>query len=211
MQLGGPEEVCYDMRACCTPARQKLTPTAIKRRRRSSLRKHMRVETGLGKFEEAMHTLYGRSGKREMVVNSMKRDTVKLAKKVLATRPTFRNIMLAFKAVRTRPMITTGADAKCVVLAARSMWQMWLKVPTNRETHASMKDIALIYSAAVSSKCGGELQDLARLVNVDCSPIEDLVRLHRIPETAFGRFGVACRSMSKMWREVKTEVSTRKV
>jgi len=181
----------------------RLTKTAIKRRKTNSLKQHLKNETGIGKFEHAMHLLYGKSNIRLKVMADMRNDTIKLAKKLLASHPTLKNIMTALKAVRARGLITPGADEPDIAEAAKAVWRIWQETPATRKTHASMKDIALVFTASVTSKSQGELSDLSVRTGVDCASIDKIVKYHRIPETAFGRFGVACRSMSKMWREIK--------
>ena len=205
-QIDGPAEQCWDYRHCTMAVHIKVHPSQRIQRRRRSVTKYYRKETGLRSFELACHDLYGMSPCRNKAGECTRAATLKAIGKLLHRPTTLASVIRAHRAAQRRPFIRPGANAAAIQSCAKAVWQLHQKLKLDRQSYAAIKGHAKVFAATVVSKAGDQLEMLDDRLNVRCSKaISNLAAVAPIPEVFYTHFGVPCRAMSKMWREIKTK------
>lgn len=208
VELHGPQVVCHDFRTLCNSLPSRVSPADQARRRARSIATKQRAEGGLRRYVDAVSLLYGRSQPRAKAVAAMRSDRVRAIAKSLPVSPSLWSVMALTRAAAARTMLSPGAPAGVVAAAARAVWEISKAVGIARATHAGIRGFALTFTATVVSKAGGDIARLdARLGTSAAAPIAALAAAAAIPDVDFARFGVRCRSMSKLWREIKGGVA----
>lgn len=206
-QLDGPAEQCWDYRHCTMAVHVKVHPSQRAGRRRRSVTKYYRKETGLRSFQIACHELYGQSPCRKQAAAITRAATLKAIGKLLHRPTTLASVMRAYRAAKRRPFIPPGANAAAVESCAKAVWQLHQKLQPDRQSYAAIKGHAKIFAATVVSKAGVETDLIdARLNTRTSSTFLNVSKIAPIPEVFYTHFGVPCRAMSKMWREIKSKV-----
>lgn len=213
VELRGVELKCFDFRQCCTPCWAPKSKRHASQRRVRSIKKCERRAMGLGRMEVSTLELFATTSRlRAKVRETLNAASVVAAKKQLAgSPPPLRLVMKSIRAVKQRPAITAGASPAQLRGVSRALWRLSTAVSLHRDTYASLGAFALLFASTITSKTVVEIQQLCKRVGApDLShAILDPITPHAIPETAYSKFGVSCRAMSKMWREIKTAAASR--
>lgn len=208
VELRGVELQCFDFRQCCTPVWAPKNRKYAARRRSQSLKKCETRAMGLGRMETAVITLFAAtSATRCSARAALHAASVIAARKQLTgSPPTLRTVMRGIRVIRQRPTITKGADPASLAGVARALWRLAAAVGLRRDTYASMGAFALLFASTITSKSEPEIKSLCAHVGTQdvSTTIAVALRGHTIPDTVYSKFGVSCRAMSKMWREIKS-------
>ena len=184
----------------------KVLPSQKASRRRRSVTKYYRKETGAQSFYTACHDLYGRSPCRNKAASATKAATLKAISKLLHRPTTLASVMRAYRAAKRRPHIPPGADHQVIEQCAKAVWQLHQKLQLDRQSYAAIKGHAKVFTATVVSKAGEQIKSLDERLNLrTATAISNLATLAPIPEVFYAHLGVPCRAMSKMWREIKSK------
>jgi hypothetical protein len=212
IELRGVELKCFDFRQCCTPVWAPKNRKFAARRRSRSMKKCEARSMGLGRMEESVITLFGSTSRtRAAVKTTLRNSSIIAAKKQLTgSPPTMASVMRSIRVIRQRPAISQGADPKSLGGVARALWRLAAAVNLRRDTYASLAAFAMLFASTITSKSAAEIKQLcARVGTTDVSAaIRAPIEHHVIPDTVYGKFGVSCRAMSKMWREIKTSAGS---
>jgi hypothetical protein len=144
--------------------------------------------------------------RRRVAATVFTRATSAAAKRVGALPPRLSTVMQAIREVRRRPWVSPGCPSGAAVAAGAAVWQLSEALALPQTTYAAMSAYPRLFAATITSKPASELAALARRVGAPAAvaPILAMTTPHRIPDTHYALFGVPCRAMSKMWREIKT-------
>jgi len=208
VEIRGVELKCYDFRQCCTPIGAPLSRKHAGARRAASLGRHDRAARSRQAIVAATVELFSAASatRRRVAKTINKRATAAAAKRVGALPPTLATVMKAIREVKRRPSVTAGCTTSAAVAAGAGVWQLSEALALPATTYSAMSAYPRLFAATITSKPPGELAALARRVGAPgaVAAITAVTEPHRIPDTHYALFGVACRAMSKMWREIKT-------
>lgn len=208
VQLLGPEEICYDFRACSTKMSHKIPQKMKAPRRRASVRKFYKKETGLQQFFDAMYDIYGESPTRTKVKKHVRLGTIKAITKMLHRPICLASVIRAKRVAASRASISAGAPEHELQVAAEELRNLHNKLNLQRTSYSSIRGHSKIFVATVVSKAGNELEELDRIARTNVAgPAASVAKYAHIPETLYAQFGIPCRAMSKLWREIKSAAS----
>ena len=177
-------------------------------RRRASVSKFYKKETALTQFANAVFDIYGKSPRRMKVKKQVRAGTIKAISKMLHRPICLASALKAKKVAESRASISTGAQQIHLDNIAKQLWQLHAKLNLQRTSYSSIRGHAKVFAATVISKAGKELEELDKLVGTNVAPFAlSIAQEAKIPETLYAQFDIPCRSMSKLWREIKTAAS----
>lgn len=211
VEIRGVELKCYDFRQCCTPIGAPLSRKHAGARRAASLGRHGRAARSRRAIVAATIELFAASSStRQRVAAAVgARAVAAAAKRVGAMPPPLSTVMKAIREVKRRPAVSRGCSAAAAVAAGAAVWELSEAVGLAQTTYAAISAYPRLFAATITSKPRGELAALAARVGTPSAvaAIASMADAHRIPDTHYALFGVPCRAMSKMWREIKVAVT----
>ena len=208
VEIRGVELKCYDYRQCCTPIGAPLSRKHAETRRAASLGRAGRAARGKRAMVAATIELFASSStlRQKVAATVAGRAAAAAAKRVGSLPPRLSTVMKAIREVRQRPTVTRGCATPAAVAAGAAVWQLSEALALPRVTYAAMSAYPRLFAATITSKPAAELAALARRVGAPAAvgPILAVTAADGIPDTHYALFGVPCRAMSKMWREIKS-------
>jgi len=206
VELRGVEYKCYDFRACCTPVHVPKPKALAAHRKQTSLSRCRALAFGFAAIETAATKLYYKdSALRIKAAQIVRQKSLNAAHKRIGNMPQFRQLCIAIREVSKRPSFGAGASKELVSAASSELWKIAQALRLSRNTYSSLAAFPLLFVATVTSKTPRELDQLSKRLNVkSICALKEMIASYRIPDTQYPLFGLSCRSMSKMWREIKT-------
>jgi hypothetical protein len=213
VEIRGVELKCYDFRQCCTPIGAPLSRKHAGARRAASLGRHGRAARSRRAIVAATVELFSASSAlRQRVATAVwSRAVAAAVKRVGSLPPPLATAMKAVREVRRRPAVSRGCATPEAIAAGAAVWELSEAVGLAQTTYAAISAYPRLFAATITSKPAAELAALARRVGAPSAvaAIVAMADAHRIPDTHYAQFGVPCRAMSKMWREIKAAAARR--
>lgn len=209
VELHGPVTVCYDFTNRCNSLPVKIPKAMLPARRRLALSRKRNTELRHSTFMAAVTDMYGISSKRAAVRRQLSEDALRLATKSLSRPVTLRSVMNVTRIIRSRCHLSDGASPVLVSAAVDAIWAISKRLDITRTTHAGLDGFSAAFAATLVSKAndGESLDVIDRHLNTSAaSAIRALSVAAGMIDTLYARFGVPCRRMSKLWREIKSSV-----
>lgn len=207
--LAGPELVTYDYTHLCNAINRPAAKRFKRARGARSLKLKRQAAGGLRSFAEAAAKMHLATSPDRVAAAARGRErAVRGARKIMSRPATLRSAMTAAAAVRARNALGGGAPQEVVDAAAREVWTASNRLRLDRQTHASLKNYAGLFFATVVSRPRGDLAavDAALGTAIEAAAASLCEQAH-VPNIDYPQFGVPCRAMSKLWREIKAAIA----
>lgn len=207
--LAGPEQVAYDYSHSCNAINKPVAKRLKRARGARSLQLKRQAAGGLRAFTEAAAKMHlATSPARVAAAARGRQRAVRGARKIMSRPATLRSAMAAAAAVRARCALEGGASQQDIDAAARQVWMASNKLRLDRHTHASLKNYAALFFATVVSRPAADLAAVDAALGTCIEPAAGALRkTARVPNVEYPQFGVPCRAMSKLWREIKAAIA----
>jgi hypothetical protein len=209
-ELRGVEYKCYDFRACCTPVHVPKTKALASHRKQTSLSRCRAVAFGFAALETAATQLFfENSALRNKAAQVVRQRSLNATRKRLGNLSQFKQLSAAIREISKRPSFGTGAAKTLVSAAAADLWNIAQALRLNRNTYSSLAAFPLLFVATITSKSPEELDELCKRLNLaPTTSLRTMAHTYAIPDTQYPLFGLSCRAMSKMWREIKVAANS---
>ena len=200
IEIDGPDLVVTDYRTYASVFNTRSSKSAIRRRKSNAIAVRTRTVLGVNAWHTEVNKLYGASNERKMVRMAERKQ---ISKRKMTTENRLVDVM---RCTRVNAMSGGSNNKKQISAIAKWIHLFANKLNIHRTTYASLRMFARTFTATVVDLMGAGGISIKDQVVI---PRLQFAVDHRIPAPLFKAFGLQCRSLSVMARNVRQRITTK--